>query len=204
MLVVCWQPGRFLLLVASIATGCAPTPDSADQSNTQAVSLGENVSAPPEDQNLLEESSVSTTGSMTGSEYRGERLVIKGAVRDVDRSGNTATLSLDCEVDAGWHIYAMGAPAGVNQPTVVDVHLPPNVVFDSDWNLPQPEIQFSEFGMQSMYTGKFQMTRSVTISSCQENIEINLEVSYQACSRHQCLPPSKTALVVPIPSKQRM
>lgn len=199
MMVVCRQTNRFLLLSALLVGGCTPSADPPDHSPTEAVSFAEDATVSPEAPTLLDDSPVAQTNSV----HRGERVSIQAALHEADPSGDTATLTLDFKVDADWHIYAMDASSGANQPTVIDVHLPPNVVFVSDWSLPQPEIQFSDLGMQSMYTGQFQMTRSVAISSSQDKNEITLEVFYQSCSRQQCLPPTKATLVIPIPKKQR-
>ncbi|WP_442510337.1 protein-disulfide reductase DsbD domain-containing protein [Novipirellula sp. SH528] len=200
MLFARWKRIVLLLLAAPLALGCAPASKLSDKSDSRAMPSGNTQEISPADQKPLEGSLISKKKTTTNAEHYGERVTIKGTVNQLDRLEGTGTLTLDFEVENGWHIYAMDAPSGVNQATKIDLRFPPNVVVTTAWNSPQPQIHFSSFGMESTYSGHFQLTRSLTFNSFLQSSEITCEVSYQACCRQQCLPLSKATLVIPIPN----
>lgn len=114
--------------------------------------------------------------------------------------GGQMVLVVRCRTAEPWYIYAADRPADVGVPTRLNLKLPPNVTQSSNWQLPTAVIKASPLGEISTYAGdfRFMVPLQIPAEAVAGEMEIECEVSYQACSDATCLAPDSKLVVIPL------
>jgi DsbC/DsbD-like thiol-disulfide interchange protein len=122
-------------------------------------------------------------------------FVAKAELRPAARSADdTVELVIEARTAPGWHIYAVGdSPAGTI-PTSVEVKLPRGVEPAGPWKYPQAKP--GQDGQGGIYEGKLQFLRrlQITENAPKGPIEVQCELTYQACDPFRCRPPETLTL----------
>ena len=122
-------------------------------------------------------------------------FVAKAELRPAARSADdTVELVIEARTAPGWHIYAVGdSPAGTI-PTSVEVKLPRGVEPAGPWKYPQAKP--GQDGQGGIYEGKLQFLRrlQITENAPKGPIEVQCELTYQACDPFRCRPPETLKL----------
>lgn len=114
--------------------------------------------------------------------------------------GEQIVLVVRCQTAKPWYIYAVDGSAEAGVPTRLNLRLPPQVSQSSPWQLPTPAIKASPLGEISSYAGdfRFMIPLEIAAGSAPRELEIECEISYQACSDATCLAPDSQRLVIPL------
>jgi DsbC/DsbD-like thiol-disulfide interchange protein len=122
-------------------------------------------------------------------------FVAKAAMRPAAGSaGDTLELVIEARTAPGWHIYAAGDSPGGTIPTSLEVKLPRGVEPAGPWQYPQAKL--GQEGQGGIYEGKLLFRRRLQIreNAQQGPIEIQCELTYQACDPFRCRPPETLTL----------
>jgi DsbC/DsbD-like thiol-disulfide interchange protein len=108
------------------------------------------------------------------------------------RAGELLTLVVQIKTAPRWHIYSTRALSGTGIPTSLKLQLPSGVEAFGNWSSPPPHV-----GSQgSIYEGSVKFARRLAISRQMVSgpINVNCELSYQACDPFSCRPPETRVL----------
>ncbi|HWB13141.1 MAG TPA: protein-disulfide reductase DsbD domain-containing protein [Pirellulales bacterium] len=100
---------------------------------------------------------------------------------------DTATLLIRVKTAPGWHIYAVGQPAGTSQPTRLELSLPEGLEPDGDWVYPEAVAG----GGNAIYEGDFSFRRRLRLTEAAQpgRLKVGCQIAYQACDPFSCRPP---------------
>ena len=117
-------------------------------------------------------------------------------------AGDTAKVVLRAQIQSGWKLYALTQPAGGPQKLSIAVAKDaPFTITEKGIVAPAPKtMKDANFGTDSMYYEKaVEFTVPVTVSkSASGQVDIPLEVTFQACGAELCLRPFTQKLSVPL------
>jgi DsbC/DsbD-like thiol-disulfide interchange protein len=122
-------------------------------------------------------------------------FVAKAALRPTEGSGgDTVDLVIQARTAPGWHIYAAGESPGGAVPTSVEVRLPRGVEPAGPWQYPRAEP--GQEGQGGIYQGQLLFRRPLKITQNAQRgaIEVQCELTYQACDPFRCRPPETLTL----------
>ncbi len=117
-------------------------------------------------------------------------------------AGETAKIVLRAEIQGGWKLYALTQPAG--GPQKLSIVVPkgaPYTLTEKQIVAPAPKTMKDEnFGTNSMYYEKaVEFTVPVAVpKDASGQVQIPLEVTFQACGNELCLRPFTQKLSVPV------
>jgi len=108
----------------------------------------------------------------------------------------TLTFIIRAKTAPGWHIYAEGGPAGISQPTRLNLQLPDGIEADGDWTYPEPTQGPDGSDAQLIYEGEvfFRRRLKVTDAALSGRLSVGCEITYQACDAFSCRPPETLKL----------
>jgi hypothetical protein len=112
--------------------------------------------------------------------------------------GGQAPLSIEMQVNRGFHVNSNKPNDELLLPTVVHLN-PPQGIMIVGIEYPEGEqlaLPFMGKEKLSVYSGNFVVTAEVRIpqSSALGSLRVHGEVKYQACDNRQCFPPKTTPL----------
>lgn len=117
-------------------------------------------------------------------------------------AGDTAKIVLRAQIQGGWKLYALTQPPGGPQKLSIAVAKDtPFTLAEKQIVAPAPKkMKDANFGTDSMYYEKaVEFTVPVTIAkSASGQVEIPLEVTFQACGAELCLRPFTQKLSVAV------
>ena len=117
-------------------------------------------------------------------------------------AGETVTVVLRAQIQAGWKLYALTQPPGGPQKLSIGVAKDaPFTITEKQIVAPAPKkMKDANFGTDSLYYEKeVEFTVPVAVSkSASGQIDIPLEVTFQACGAELCLRPFTQKLLVPV------
>jgi DsbC/DsbD-like thiol-disulfide interchange protein len=138
---------------------------------------------------------ISTTAALTEEPTPEKPVVAVALLRPAKvKAGDRLDLVIDIHIAAGWHIYAVDAPAGSAIPTAVVEKLAEGIEDAEAWQYPKAVPSPDTHG--SIYEGKLTFRRPLRITSRAHvgSIDIACELTYQACDPFHCLPPQTMSL----------
>jgi len=117
-------------------------------------------------------------------------------------AGATAKIVLRAEIQNGWKLYALTQPAGGPQKLSIAIAKDaPFMLTEKQIVAPAPKTMKDEnFGTDSMYYEK-EVTFTVPVSVAKNasgQVQVPLEVTFQACGAELCLRPFTQKLSVPL------
>jgi DsbC/DsbD-like thiol-disulfide interchange protein len=183
------MPRRFLagwvVGCLALAPGCQKPPAGAPEAGnpTRLASKPEPVSVRPAAPVLTEEPTPNNP------------FVAIAALRPAGGGGgDLVELVIEARTAPGWHIYAVGDSQGGAVPTSLEVKLPRGVEPAGAWQYPQARA--GPEGPAGIYEGRLTFRRplKITESARRGPIEIQCEVTYQACDPFRCRPPETLTL----------
>jgi DsbC/DsbD-like thiol-disulfide interchange protein len=117
-------------------------------------------------------------------------------------AGKTAKIVLRAQIQGGWKLYALTQPAGGPQKLSIAIAKDaPFAVTEKEIVGPAPKkMKDTNFGTESMYYEKaVEFTVPVAIAKgASGEVEIPLEVTFQACGAELCLRPFTQKVPVPV------
>ena len=117
-------------------------------------------------------------------------------------AGETAKIILRAQIQGGWKLYALSQPAGGPQKLSIAVASDtPFTIAEKQIVAPAPKkMKDANFGTDSMYYEKaVEFTVPVLMAkNASGQVEIPLEVTFQACGAELCLRPFTQKLSVPV------
>jgi DsbC/DsbD-like thiol-disulfide interchange protein len=122
-------------------------------------------------------------------------FVAKAALRPAEAAGgNVVELVIEARTAPGWHIGAAGVSTGDAIPTAVEVKLPGGVEPAGAWQY--PPVKPGQAGKGGTYEGRLLFRRPLTITDRAQPgpMEVQCELTYQACDPFHCLPPQTLTL----------
>ncbi len=112
-------------------------------------------------------------------------------------TGAKVTLTVELEIDPGWHVYA-SVPAGdPAPPTTVTLDLPDGVRTKGEWQHPEGRPALED-PRKRVYEGRVSFIRQLEVfeTAAAGSLEIEVEVAYQVCNARFCLPPDTLRLTL--------
>jgi DsbC/DsbD-like thiol-disulfide interchange protein len=162
----------------ALALGChKPPPDAPEASKAEAAAVR------PDAPILTEEPTPERP------------FVANAALRPAAASvGEVVELVVEARTAPGWHIYAPGCPPEGAAPTSLEVKLPEGVEPAGEWQYPRAEP--GPGGQGRTYAGRLTFRRllKITDKARPAPIEVQCELTYQACDPFRCLPPETRTL----------
>lgn len=132
----------------------------------------------------------------SAEEPTAERPVVATATLRPNKGSNGDALDLVIEIRiaAGWHIYAVDAPAGSALPTSIVEKLPQGIEVAGAWQYPK-HISSPE-APGGIYEDRLTLRRPLKITQNAQagRIDVSCELIYQACDPFHCLPPQTLTL----------
>src|SRR5262249_46698654 len=122
-------------------------------------------------------------------------FVAKAALRPATaHRGNTLMLIIEAKTAPGWHIYAANGPREMGTPTSISVKLPEGVVLTGPWEYSKTVP--GQEGKSEVYEGRLIFRRSLQITEKVKRgtIEVQCELTYEACDPFHCRPPETLPL----------
>ena len=112
--------------------------------------------------------------------------------------GGKAPLSIEMQVNRGFHVNSNKPNDELLLPTVVHLNPPQGIMIVNIAYPEGEELALSFMGKEklSVYSGSFAVTADVRIpkSAALGTLRVHGEVKYQACDNRQCFPPKTTPL----------
>jgi DsbC/DsbD-like thiol-disulfide interchange protein len=122
-------------------------------------------------------------------------FVAKAALRPAEgKGGDVVDLVIEARTAPGWHIYATGDSPGGATPTSLEVKLPRGVEPAGAWQY--PKAQPGQDGQGGIHAGRLLFRRPLKITDAAQGgpIEVQCDLTYQACDPFHCLPPKTLTL----------
>ncbi len=117
-------------------------------------------------------------------------------------AGDTAKIVLRAQIQSGWKLYALSQPAGGPQKLSIAVAKDaPFTISEKQIVAPPPKkMKDANFGTDSLYYEKaVELTVPVTVAKgVSGQVDIPLEITFQACGAELCLRPFTQKLSVPL------
>ena len=124
------------------------------------------------------------------------------AVSSTVSAGDTAKIVLRAQIQGGWKLYALTQPAGGPQKLSIAIGKDaPFTVTEKQILAPPPKkMNDPNFGTESLYYEKaVEFTVPIAVAkSASGQVDIPLEVTFQACGADLCLRPFTQKLSVPV------
>ena len=118
------------------------------------------------------------------------------------KPGARLTLELDAHVDEGWHVYGLHQVDG--GPTPLRITVDPNSAVQAAGTpsgTAPTKTRDKSFNLDSeVYLRSFNLHVPVEVkpASAAGSLEVAVNVRFQACNDHVCLPPKTVHLTVPV------
>lgn len=173
---------QYRLLLIWVAAAAALTCDKAPTSAPRAGKPGSSADLP-------------NTGALKEEPTPEKPVVAAALLHPVKGSaGDTLDLVVEIRIAAGWHIYAVDAPAGSALPTSIVEKLPQGIEVAGDWQYPKAARSPEAPG--GIYEGRLTFRRLLQISERAQagRFEVSCQLTYQACDPFRCLPPQTLSL----------
>ena len=125
-------------------------------------------------------------------------VALEGAIQPSTASANHFTITVEFNIEDGWHTYAE-VGEGPEQRTSLELNLPEGVKSASDWN--RPAGNEGTALNSEIHVGKVRFSKNVVVEPNAYGKNIEVVVSYQACTDEFCNPPQRKTVSIAIPAK---
>ena len=114
-------------------------------------------------------------------------------------AGAKAEITLTAAIMQGWHLYSISQPPGGPIPTKISFPQGSAITLAGTVDAPAPKKAFdSSFGIDTeTYTDSVAFKIPVQVASAGETAAANVNVRFQVCNDHLCLPPSIAHVAIP-------
>ena len=126
-------------------------------------------------------------------------VTLKGAIEADNGQANQYTVTIEMNVRDGWHTYDEEGEHGETA-TSLELKLPEGVTAKGDWN--RPEGNAGADSQTSIFEGQVSFSRTVVIDPAAYGKDIEVIVSFQACTDKACNPPQSKTVNIAIPKTE--
>jgi len=113
--------------------------------------------------------------------------------------GKTFELTVEVEIDPGWHIYDLSGPAPYADTTLA-LALPAGLEAVGDWKEPESRA-YHEGPAIRIWSRKAAFAHEMLVAQApQAGAEVSATLGYQACNRDLCHPPREVKLTAQLPA----
>ena len=124
---------------------------------------------------------------------------VKAAITPTSRKAQY-TITVNMDIEEGWHTYDDTGPDGVSVRTTLKLELPDGISTVGDWNRPL-SLPSAESQDITIYEGSIEFTRAIQVNPAAEQDEVALKVRFQACTDKICQRPKTVSFALRIPAK---
>ncbi len=135
--------------------------------------------------------------SMTGASEK--PVTLKGAIEADSEQADQYTVTIEMNVRDGWHTYDEEGEHGETA-TSLELKLPEGVTEKGDWN--RPEGNAGADSQTSIFEGQVSFSKTVVIDPSAYGKNIEVTVSFQACTDKACNPPQSKTVSIAIPKTE--
>ena len=129
----------------------------------------------------------------------GKAVTFTGAIQPDTAQADHFTVTVQMDIRKGWHTYDE-AGEGPEERTSLELKLPEGVIAKSDWI--RPKGIDGKAADSRIYEGQVSFSTSVDIQPNAYGKNIDVVVSYQACTDETCSPPQNKTVSITIPAAQ--
>ena len=125
-------------------------------------------------------------------------VALKGTIQPSTASADRFTITVEFNIKDGWHTYAE-VGEGPEQRTSLELNLPEGVKSAGDWN--RPAGIEGTASSSEIHVGNVRFSKSVVVDPSAYGQNIEVVVSYQACTDDRCNRPQNKTVSIAIPAK---